>query len=515
MSQTKAQLVGGVGISTAQNVVVGSAVTINSTGIDVTGIVTATSFSGDGSNLTNTGSTLSAASGSQRVVVTTQTSGTMTASATDGDLTYDANSDTLNTANLHVTGISTLGTTNGIGKVTIGIGTTALLVEGNARVTGILTVGSSSITLDGGSDSITVGSGATITGSGNVNVSGTITGSTGCIRGTFTGSTVCATTGFSGDGASLTNLTAANIPGLPALIPSGATVCEYSVSGTWTKPPSVSAVYVELWGAGGGGSGGNYNTCINTEYSGGTGGGGGAYKYKLIPGSSIPGPISITIGSGGAGGSKCSAVEPGPFGFCSGQASPGSSGGDTTFGSLLSAAGGAGGMGCPNSCPTYSGCIFNRGGGWFPNRCGPPFGPGCTFLDFASGTFYGSCNNSSIYGGASANFGSIFGGSGGGSGGSAGNCAANGNCYCSPGAAGGTPDTWSGGGGSAGCPGCPTSTFGAGGGGGGRSGFPGIGYPGGNGGPGGGGGGGGAGMWGPDGGNGGSGGDGYARVVSW
>jgi len=172
MSQTKAQLVGGVGISTAENVVVGSAVTINSTGIDVVGVVTATSFSGDGSGLSNTGSTLSAASGSQRVVVTTQTSGTMTASATDGDLTYDANSDTLNTANLHVTGISTLGSANGIGAVTIGIGTTALLVEGNARVTGILTVGTGSITFDGSNNTITVGSGVTISASTGLTGSG-------------------------------------------------------------------------------------------------------------------------------------------------------------------------------------------------------------------------------------------------------------------------------------------------------------------------------------------------------
>jgi hypothetical protein len=48
---------------------------------------------------------------------------------------------------LVLTGITTI--TNASGTVTIGIGTTALLVEGNARVTGILTVGSSSITLNG------------------------------------------------------------------------------------------------------------------------------------------------------------------------------------------------------------------------------------------------------------------------------------------------------------------------------------------------------------------------------
>jgi hypothetical protein len=40
------------GILTATRSIVGSAVTTNATGINVTGIVTATSFRGDGSNLT-------------------------------------------------------------------------------------------------------------------------------------------------------------------------------------------------------------------------------------------------------------------------------------------------------------------------------------------------------------------------------------------------------------------------------------------------------------------------------
>jgi hypothetical protein len=403
MSQTKAQLVGGVGISTAENVVVGSAVTINSTGIDVVGVITATSFSGDGSGLSNTGSTLSAASGSQRVVVTTQTSGTMTASATDGDLTYDANSDTLNTANLHVTGISTLGSTNGIGKVTIGIGTTALLVEGNARVTGILTVGTGSITLDGTDNSVTVGSGATITGSGNVNVSGTITGSTACVRGTFTsntscvsgtltaananipgticGATVCATTGFSGNGSSLTNLTAANIPGLPALIPSGAVVCTttFTSPGTFSKNPAddLHIIHV-IGGGGGGGNGGCYITGYvpgPTPYSqvGGGGGGAGAGAYLIASSPQISPSVPVTVGSGGAaatpGGSSCfgnivvnggcggcsafQGICPGPYYFA-GQGARGNS--------ALWDASGASGNEFSGACNNYGG-IYGAGSG--------------------------------------------------------------------------------------------------------------------------------------------------------
>ncbi len=66
-----------------------------STNVNVVGVVTAAAFYGDGANLTNTGSSLSAASGTQRLVVTGQTSGIMTASATDADLTFNATTNTL------------------------------------------------------------------------------------------------------------------------------------------------------------------------------------------------------------------------------------------------------------------------------------------------------------------------------------------------------------------------------------------------------------------------------------
>ena len=55
----------------------------------------ANSFHGDGANLSNTGATLSAASGTQRLVLTSLTSGTMTTAATDGDLTFNAGTNTL------------------------------------------------------------------------------------------------------------------------------------------------------------------------------------------------------------------------------------------------------------------------------------------------------------------------------------------------------------------------------------------------------------------------------------
>ena len=70
--------------------------------------VYAANFHGDGSNLTNTGASLSAASGTQRLVVTNLTSGTMTTAATDSDLVFIAAHNLLSlNGNLSVTGVAT------------------------------------------------------------------------------------------------------------------------------------------------------------------------------------------------------------------------------------------------------------------------------------------------------------------------------------------------------------------------------------------------------------------------
>ena len=82
----------------------------------------------------------------------------------------------------------------GAPNITVGVGTTALLVEGNTRITGILTVGNSSLTLDGDENKVQVGAALTLghtTGLqyhsqnlhiggfdvNNVNVSGVVTSS--------------------------------------------------------------------------------------------------------------------------------------------------------------------------------------------------------------------------------------------------------------------------------------------------------------------------------------------------
>ena len=116
------------GVSTYVSGYLGVGVT--GTNLNVTGIITASSFSGDGANLTGVG--------------------------TQGKNIF---ADTAS-----ITGVSTFGSSNGIGTVTVGIGTTALLVDGNARIIGILTIGRSSLTLDGTNDIIQVGTAITMRG---------------------------------------------------------------------------------------------------------------------------------------------------------------------------------------------------------------------------------------------------------------------------------------------------------------------------------------------------------------
>ena len=120
----------------------------------VTGVITATTFNGQ----INSGlGTISRLESIDLSTTNLDSSGLSTVTYASG-------------TNLYYTGISTLGNT------VVGGATTQLVVTGDTRVTGILTIGTSSITLNGNTDTITVGTGVTITGTGNV-TAGIITAS--------------------------------------------------------------------------------------------------------------------------------------------------------------------------------------------------------------------------------------------------------------------------------------------------------------------------------------------------
>jgi len=76
---------------------------------------------------------------------------------------------------IKVVGVSTIGNT------VVGGGTTQLIVTGDARITGILTIGTSSVTLDGTNNQVNVGTGVTIHHTNGVQVGGNTVHSTGLI----------------------------------------------------------------------------------------------------------------------------------------------------------------------------------------------------------------------------------------------------------------------------------------------------------------------------------------------
>jgi len=116
---------------------------------------------------------------------------------------------------VQVTGVSTLGNT------VVGGGTTQLVVTGNARITGILTIGTSSITLDGSSNQVNVGTGVTLHHTNGVQVGGNNLHSTVLTVNNINASGVVTATSFSGSGANLTGIAATTDVRTNSLVVSG------------------------------------------------------------------------------------------------------------------------------------------------------------------------------------------------------------------------------------------------------------------------------------------------------
>ena len=115
------------------------------TGVSVygnSGIVSAKTYYGSGAELTGItgGATLSASSGNQRVVVTSLTSGSMTAAGTNADLAYNTTTNTLSATNISVGGTLTYEDVTNVDSVGLVTARSGLrVVGGGLTVTGVST----------------------------------------------------------------------------------------------------------------------------------------------------------------------------------------------------------------------------------------------------------------------------------------------------------------------------------------------------------------------------------------
>jgi len=120
----------------------------NITNVIGVGDTATTLFYGDGSGLSNTGATLSASSGSQRLVVTSETTGIMTTSATNANLTWNSTTNTLSATNVSIAGTLTyedVTNVDSIGIITARSG--VVLTSGNVTLgTGVTISGETSNT---------------------------------------------------------------------------------------------------------------------------------------------------------------------------------------------------------------------------------------------------------------------------------------------------------------------------------------------------------------------------------
>ena len=188
---------------------------------------------------------------------------------------------------------------------------------------------------------------------------------------------------------------------------------------TWTVPSSVSSVDGLVVAGGGGGGMSNGSTP-----SGGGGGGGG---IVLASGLSVTASSSITVTTG--------------FGGQGGNCSPGSRGGNSTFGTLTAVGGGFGG-GCG---PAYGGPGGNAGGAHWGQAQG--FSNQATSGTASNGsniTAYGNAGGKSYPHGVAGDSVSAGGGGGGGATGDGGNATQPGDVNTGIGGAGGQgiANTW-------------------------------------------------------------------------
>jgi hypothetical protein len=163
----------------------------------------------------------------------------------------------------------------------------------------------------------------------------------------------------------------------------------YTANDTWTKQSGAKWVEVICIGGGGGGGGGR-GGAGGSNRGGGGGGGGGAFLRKGFDPSALGATEAITVGATGGAGT----------GGSSADGTGGTAGGNSSFGSHITAYGGGGGGGGGN------GTVGGSGGGGGRKSAGGNGGPG------TSGSLGAPTGTGSQWGGQSSEYGQYGGTSG-------------------------------------------------------------------------------------------------------
>ena len=241
------------------------------TSIGVTNVY-ATTLYGNGSNLTGitAGATLSAGSGSQRVVVTSLTTGTMTSAATDAELTYNSGTNALTATSFvgnltgDVTGnadtATTLATARNIGGVSFdgsaAINLPGVNATGNQDTSGTASIATNVTVADESSDTTCFPLFATAATGNLPPKSGTNL--------TFNSSSGQLTaTSFSGDGSALTGIDATSIKDSNGTVRAQANTSGVVVTGIATATTFVGALTGNVTGNVTGNSAGTHTGAVD------------------------------------------------------------------------------------------------------------------------------------------------------------------------------------------------------------------------------------------------------------